>query len=228
MRSALTCEKCKGGRLWSVPMNERSHQGAITPMAVAWSGTRSYGRLETVICDAGGFTVWYAQGFQPDRDLRPPKVPGDRPPCVECLNKGFWYIDPIKEQDGPGEPTPLGDSDAPFSACVCKGCGRLRWKVKALDGADRAEREPCHHCQGRERWLIQSVTDRAGQWSGDLQVLLRGSALWSGAKAVGKLTAEACLGCHEVEWLAQDYQGLSANGATLLERPLTVGGGPYR
>ena len=74
MKQTLTCPKCNGGRIWHMNvMGERSGDGAVKPISIAFDEASSdpsgKGFFETFICDACGFTEWYARGLrglQPD------------------------------------------------------------------------------------------------------------------------------------------------------------------
>jgi hypothetical protein len=232
-------------------MYEHGKRGAITPMAVAYAHRApiapppprrnekpplqfhpsvAYGRLETLICADCGFTLWYAHSFHPDEWVNLPQDDDGRSPCPGCLKTQCWYVSPVEEQGGDGEPTPLRaplewashSGDAKFSARVCAGCGRLRWTVNPVDVTNHFASDPCGRCGHRERCRIASVSDDGSRWNGVLRV--------HAAKAIGKWTAEACVGCHHIDWFASHFEKLSAadSGVELVERQTRLAGGPYR
>ncbi len=96
MKKTLVCPKCDGRVLWRIdpvrlPVQDSTsfrNSLSMTPLALpataraSWSGFQKTGQFEAFICQACGFTEWYAYGLE---ELEPDEKHGvqlidNRPP----------------------------------------------------------------------------------------------------------------------------------------------------
>jgi predicted nucleic-acid-binding Zn-ribbon protein len=237
-------------------MRERGDKNLPQDMAVAFvrwkrnslsDASTSYGKYETLVCDACGHTGWFARDFTPDAHADLSAFPRGGPKqCLECEHTEFWEIEDTKERNHHGEPVQLrvvlrGFPDqwlGRFNTYVCRACGWTAWYANELEGltADRAhgisrrgDAPPCRGCKSPKRWCIDAMRETGDAYVTKLHVHLRLGFFF--AEAIGHVATEVCRTCGHTEWFARDYGELRhepKKGIALLERALRAEAGPYR
>jgi hypothetical protein len=228
-------------------MQERGRHNLPQDMAVAYDYDRghaptvSHGKLETLLCAACGYTLWYARDFEPG-DKANVAGPSAGDPCTDCGGDQHWFVVRMEERDSHGEPVNLrivrtGEFAGPgrLSAHVCQQCGLLDWRAADLKGVEDSSRAIHHRvsqacvCGSHARDRIETFRETGDLTVTPLHVELRRG--WLYTKAIGSFALEICSGCSRMDWFASGLESLRhdpQHGVALLERPAPPEGSPYR
>jgi len=232
MKAPSPCGKCGGLAFWKVREMQEHAFFRASPLG----DIDRVAPLETLICTACGYTVWYSGSD----DLR--EQPGavasvvdDRVRCADCAGMPHLLVAlvhewphnpllgakalPVAPVDGVG---PRGK----FAMLVCSGCGRCEWFAWGFaehEELGTADREPCARCSVRERRTVRPLREESGE---PLPVVIRRG--WE----MGEFEVRFCAACGYSEWCAHVGK-LDADGEFVIHiegerRAAPAAGGPYR
>jgi predicted nucleic-acid-binding Zn-ribbon protein len=202
--------------------------------------TVDQGHYETLICEACGYTEWFARGL-PDEHVPVTIEPRD---CPECHERRAFHVVEVLERDGQGRAVPLRVAPTDegrvsgFKNLICEGCGYTEWHAHHLDEILRrpsrdvhaAGGRTCDRCRGSERVRVETIRE-AGALPRPLPVVLD-AWLWFLSREHGRFSIEICRRCGYTEWFARGLEGLKedlARGIRLVQGTAPrAAEGPYR